>query len=125
MKAETPRLCIDYKSQSHFQDDTGPYMLAADVERVVRRLEWEARNYRALLQYVASTGAVLDDTLRNHIRGVLKFEPVENLGAAANVLIARAEALGLVLRIETEPLDPPAMGHYKMVASVQTKREPR
>lgn len=39
-------------------------------------------------------------------------------------LIALSECLGAVVRIETQPRKPLAMGNYTMVATVQPAREP-
>lgn len=36
-------------------------------------------------------------------------------------LIEEAESADIVIRIETEPLEPLAMGNHKMVASVEPK----
>jgi hypothetical protein len=44
--------------------------------------------------------------------------------ALAEELIGHCEQCEMVVRIETEPLKPLAMGNYKMVASVQPRRVP-
>lgn len=119
MKAKIKKYMMDWAAQWPREDDTGAFMRAADVERVVSDLEYRVSTLAALLDYLARPGAVLDDTMRAHIRGNIRFEEVDNIGAAAQLLIARADAAGLVLRIALAPL---AMGRYKMVASVQGQR---
>lgn len=46
------------------------------------------------------------------------------LKASADYVIGKAKQLGYVVRIETRPLQPLAMGNYEMVASVEPRRAP-
>lgn len=74
-------------------------MLRAEI----RELQADANHWRRLLQN------------NNH--------PDDLLRRAKNV-IHLAETTGMVVRIETRPLLPLAMGNYEMVASVQERRAP-
>lgn len=48
----------------------------------------------------------------------------DDLLRLANNAIHLAGTTGMVVRIETRPLHPLAMGHYEMVATVQERRTP-
>lgn len=51
-------------------------------------------------------------------------DPVEEIRAKAQLLLADATLAGVVLTIEQRPLKPLAMGHYETVVSVRAARTP-
>lgn len=51
----------------------------------------------------------------------LRARLVRHIEGKAQQLIQEAEALDVIVRIETKPLEPLAVGNYKMVADVQPK----
>lgn len=51
-------------------------------------------------------------------------DPVEEIRAKAQLLLADATLAGVVLTIEQRPLKPLAMGHYESIVSVRAARSP-
>ena len=52
----------------------------------------------------------------------LNLQDTAGVQRAAEMLIAEAKRLGLVVTIKQRPLQPLAMGHYETVASVRPAR---
>lgn len=53
--------------------------------------------------------------------GVSQQDAVAYIRKKVEALLIEAECLGVVIRVETKPLEPLAMGNHKMVADVQPK----
>lgn len=107
-------------------------LLAAPPEKNAQQQKYKAELYDEVwakatgMGYVNVTTALaaLADFLTPRTVTLGFDSTMSSLTTRAKVLIADAESAGMVVRIETEPLLPPAMGNYKMVASVQERRDP-